>query len=62
MPHEKDNASARLTLLQVLGLICPTAGFIMSKDDVLQELLITKDENPNAWNCDHLSTVFDWSA
>ena len=25
-PNEKDNASARLTLLQVLGLICPTAG------------------------------------
>ena len=58
MPNEKNNASARLTLLQVLGLICPTAGFIMSKDAVLQELLITKDENPNAWNCDYLSTVF----
>ena len=36
-PNEKDNASARLTLLQVLGLICPTAGFIMSKNDVLHK-------------------------
>ena len=33
-PNEKDNASARLTLLQVLGLICPTAGRIMSNSDI----------------------------
>ena len=57
-PNEKDNASARLTLLQVLGLISPTAGRIMSKSDVLQHLLATKDEDPNGLNCDFLSTAF----
>ena len=57
-PNEKDNASARLTLLQVLGLICPTAGRIMSNSDILQKLLATKDEDPNGLNCDFLSTAF----
>ena len=57
-PNEKDNASARLTLLQVLGLICPTAGRIMSNSDILQKLLATKDEDPNGLNCDCLSTAF----
>ena len=57
-PNEKDNASARLALLQVLGLICPTAGFIMSNNDVLQTLLATKDEDSDGVNCDQLSIAF----
>ena len=57
-PNEKDNASARLALLQVLGLICPTAGFIMSNNDVLQTLLATKDEVADGVNCDQLSIAF----
>ena len=57
-PNEKDNASARLTLLQVLGLISPTAGRIMSNSDILQQLLATKDADPNGLNCDVLSTAF----
>ena len=58
-PNEKDNASARLALLQVLGLICPTAGSIMSKNDVLQRLLAAKDEDSDGVDCDQLSNAFE---
>ena len=53
-PHEKDDEKSRLALLQVLALISPAAGLIMSDNADIQQLLAT-----DVYDCDQLQNVFE---